>query len=315
MTEAARARDPKVLSVREASWSDGAAESFYASTSGLSGWRRGTSVACGVTVVMKDGESYELGSYGQSKRHVGDIDLDEAARKAVDRTLMILGGKPLPTGKYTLLLEPETSASIVCEIGDMFCASEVHKGRSLMAGRLGQAVAGPITLVDDARLPRRAASASYDSEGVPTGRTVLIDSGVASAYLYNLQHAAKDGERSTGNASRGLSSLPDVGASNLVLQPGPDSPESLARRVSRGFLVMELMGLHTINPVSGDFSLGAKGVFVENGEFAGPVAGVTIADNLIGFLKKIAAVGNDLKFFGSIGAPTLLVEDVAIAGE
>ena len=316
MNETARSRDARVASVRSAAWNHGAAELFYASTTGLSFWKRGTTASCGVSVVLKDGEAFETGAYGQTERFIEDLDPLEAARKAVDRTLMILGGRSLKTGKYTLLLDPEASASLVDEIGEMFCASEVHKGRSLMAGKLGQKVAGSVfSLVDDARITRGIATSSCDLEGVPTGRTLLIDEGVASAYLYNLQYASRDGVRSTGSASRGLSSLPDVGTSNLVLQPGSETPESLMKRVGRGFLVMELMGLHTINSVTGDFSLGARGVYIENGEPKGPVAGVTIADNLTGFLQKISSVGNDLIFFGSTGAPTIVAEEVTIAGE
>jgi PmbA protein len=314
-TEAARARDPRVESVRASSWSDGYGESYYAATSGISGWRRGTSVSFGVSVVMRDGDSYELGGFGRSRRRLADVDSSEISRRSVDRTLLILGGTPLPTGKYTLLLDPEVSASMIDEIGDLFSASEVHRGRSLMAGRLGDAIAGgAITLVDDARIVRGMASSAFDGEGVPTGRTVLIDSGVANAYLYNLQYAAKDGTKSTGSASRSLSGLPDVGTSNLVLMPGGESQESLARGIGRGFFVTELLGLHTINPVSGDFSLGAKGVRIEGGEFGAPVAGVTIAGNLLDFLKKITSVGSDLEFFGSTGAPTIVVEDVALGG-
>jgi PmbA protein len=257
-----------------------------------------------------------MGGYGASGRYIGDMDPSETARLAVERTLRVLGGKPLPTGKYTLLLEPEASASLVDEIGDMFCAPEVHKGRSLMAGCLGQVVAsGAVTIIDDATLRRRLGTASFDCEGVPARRTTLIDSGTANAYLYNLQYAAKDGTKSTGSASRGLSGLPDVDTSNLIFEPGGESRESLASRAGRAFLVTELMGLHTINSVSGDFSLGAKGVLLENGEPVAPVAGVTIAGNLMSFLKKISAAGSDLEFFGSTAAPTLLVEDIAIAGE
>jgi PmbA protein len=316
MNEIARSRDGRVLSVRSASWSHGFAESFYASTSGPPRWKRGSSASCGVSVVAGDGESHEMGSYWQAGRFVRDLDAERTARMAVDRTLRALGGKPLPTGRYTLILEPEVAASIVEEIGEMFCASEVHKGRSLMAGRLGQPVAGSaVTLIDDARLPRGLGSSPFDREGVPTGRTTLIDSGRANAYLYNLQHASKDGADSTGNACGGLSELPDIAPSNLILQPGADSQEDMIKRVGRGFLITELMGLHTINCVSGEFSLGAKGVFVENGSCCGAVAGVTVADNLISFLKKITSVGNDLVFFGSTGAPSIVAEDIAVAGE
>lgn len=315
MTDIARARDERVVSVRAAYWGDGVGESFYASSAGISGWRQATSASCGTVVVLNDGENYEMGSYGRSRRYLEDLDAPEYARQSVDRTTRILGGTALPTGKYTLLLDPEISASIVDEIAELFCASDVHKGRSLMKGRLGQAIAGSmLTLVDDARVPRMTASAAFDGEGVPTGRTVLIEAGVAKNYLYNLQYAAKDGVKSTGSASRGLAGLPDVGTSNLLLAPGTESKESLTRGVKNGFLVLELMGLHTLNPVSGDFSLGAKGIRIVNGRMGEPVAGVTIAGNLLTLLKKITALGDDVERFGSICAPTMVVEDVAVAG-
>lgn len=315
MTEAARSQDVRVASVRSASWEDGVGESFYASSTGVCGWKRSTSVSCGTAVVLEDGDSLEMGAYGKGESHLADIDYLEYARLAVGKTAMVLGGKPIRTGKYTLLLPPEISALMADEIGDLFCASLIHKGRSLMKGKLGTRVAGSaVNLLDDARLPRRAGSSLFDGEGFPTGRTVLIGSGIASNYLYNLQYAAKDGIASTGSASRGLGSLPDVGTSNLVLLPGNASPESLYERVSNGFLVLELMGLHTINPVSGDFSLGAKGVLMNKGVAGEPVAGVTISGNLLDLLGKIAAVGSDLEFFGDTGAPTIVVEDVVVAG-
>jgi PmbA protein len=315
MTDAARSRDSRVASVRSASWGDGFAESLYASSAGVSGWKRSTSVSCGAAVVMQDGDSLEMGAYGNGESHLADIKYHEYATLAVDKTASLLGGKPLRTGKYTLLLPPEISAALADEIGDLFCSSVVHKGHSLMKGKLGVQIAGSaVTLTDDARLPRRAGSAVFDGEGVPTGKTILIDSGVASNYLYNLQYAAKDGVASTGSASRGLGGLPDVGTSNLVLSPGPYSVDFLRKGVDSGFLVLELMGLHTLNPVSGDFSLGAKGVRLRGGLPGEPVAGVTISGNLIDILKKVTAVGSDLKFFGSVGAPSIVVEDVVVAG-
>lgn len=315
MTDAARSRDSRIVSVRSASWSDGVAESFYASSAGVSGWKRSTHVSCGAAVVMRDGDSLEMGAYGKGESHLADIRYREYAELAVGKTAMLLGGKPLRTGKYTLLLPPEISAALVDEIGDLFCASIIHKGHSLMKGKLGVQIAGSaVTLMDDARLPRGAGSSAFDGEGVPTGQTTLIDSGVAANYLYNLQYAARDGVVSTGSATRGLGSLPDVGTSNLVLRPGLHSFQSLRTGVRNGFLVLELMGLHTLNPVSGEFSLGAKGVRLKDGLLAEPVAGVTISGNLIDILKKITAVGSDLEFFGDAGAPSIVVEDVVVAG-
>ena len=316
MTEAARAADPRVVSVRSASWGDGFGESFYASSAGACGWRQSTAVSCGAAVVLGDGESFEMGAYGKSARFVEDLDGAAYARMAVGRTARVLGGKPLRTGKYTLILDPEISASIVDEIGELFCASDVHRGRSLMKGRLGQSVAGSaVTLLDDGRIPRAMGSSPYDGEGVPTGKTTLIDGGIARSFLYNMQYALKDGVSSTGNAARSLSGLPDVGTSNLILSPGTESPAALRSNVREGFLVLELMGLHTLDPVSGDFSLGAKGIHMKNGVEYGPVAGVTIAGNLLDLMRRISAIGNDHEFFGSTGASTVIVEDVAVAGE
>lgn len=315
MTDIARRTDKRVVSVRSASCGDGVGESFYASSSGLSGWRRSTSVSCGVSVVLGDGDSHELGGYGKTERYFSDIKREEYATLAVEKTARILSGKPLPTSQYTLLLDPEITASLIDEIGALFCASDVHKGRSMMKGKLGEKISDScITLIDDARIPKRSGSSLFDGEGFPTGRTVLIESGVAKNYIYNMQYAAKDGVISTGNASRSFSSLPDVGNSNLILEAGSDTQESLIKRVSNGFLVLELMGLHTLDPVSGDFSLGAKGIRITNGILGEPVAGVTIAGNLLDLLGKASAVGSDQEFFGSVAASTLLVEDIAVAG-
>ncbi|GHV27774.1 peptidase C69 [Synergistales bacterium] len=315
MHEIARSADGRVVSVRSSSWSDGVSMGFYATTAGLSLWRKSSGVSCGAAVVMSDGDAFEMGGYGRGEHWLSDIDCAGYARKAVDKTAKMLGGKPLDTGRYTLLIAPDVSADLMEEIGELFCASDIHKGRSMMRGKLGQAVAGSaVTLTDDARLPRRLGSASFDCEGVPTGRIALIEAGVASNYLYNLQYAAKDGVKSTGSASRGFSSLPDVGTSNLVLSPGTERFSSLVKGVSNGFLVLELLGTHTIDPVSGDFSLGAKGTRISGGELGEPVSGVTISGNLVDFIKKITAVGGDQEVFGSTAASTLVVEDITVAG-
>lgn len=316
MTELSKTADHRVISVRSAAWHDGWGASFYCTTTGLSGWERGSSGNCGVTVLMQEGNNTEIGGYGIESRRFDELDIEKAAVTAVLKTASSLGGAPVRTGAYTLVIEPETAASLVDIIGDLFCSPEIHKGRSMMKGRLGSMVgASCITLIDDGRLPWKAGTGSWDSEGVPTGRTVLIKDGTALSYLYNLQYAWKDGVRSTGNACRGMSSLPDVGTTNLVLQPGADSPDALRNRISSGLYVTEFMGLHTVDPISGDFSIGAKGLLIDKGEFARPVSGVTIASNLMDFLKNIVAVGSDLQFFGPVAAPTLVVENVVVAGE
>lgn len=316
MTALAQSADSRVVSVRGASWHDGWGAFLYMTTTGLSGWERGSSAGCGVTVLAQAGDSTEMGSYGFESRRFDELDIRKTASLAVTRTISLLGAKPIQTGSRTLVIEPEAAASLIDTIADLFCAPEIHKGRSMMKGMLGETVASScITLTDDGRVPWKAGSGSWDSEGVPTGKTVLIENGIAKSYLYNLQYAWKDGVKSTGNACRGMSSLPDVGTTNVILQPGAESKESLCGRVGKGLFIMEFMGLHTIDPVSGDFSIGVKGLLIENGNFTRPVSGVTIASNLMDFIKKISAVGSDSQFFGAIAASTLVVEDVVIAGE
>ncbi len=316
MTGYARSADKKVLSVRSASWHDGWGASFYCTTTGLAGWERGSSASCVLTVIADDGENTEIGGYGLESRRLDELDIKLTALKAVEKTVSALGGRPITTGPYTIVVEPETASSLVEVIGDLFCAPEIHKGRSMMKGRLGEQVASScVNLVDDGRIPWKAGTGSWDSEGVPTGRTVLIEGGTARSYLYNLQYAWKDGVSSTGNACRGMSSLPEVGNSNVVLQAGDSDPGALISGVASGLLLTEMMGLHTIDPISGDFSVGAKGHLIEKGKITRPVSGVTIASNLKDFLKNIAAVGSDLEFFGSVAAPTLVVENIVVAGE
>ncbi|NLD04805.1 MAG: TldD/PmbA family protein [Synergistaceae bacterium] len=316
MTESAMSADKNILSVRSASWHDGWGSSFYCTSTGLEGWERGSSASCGVTVIASDGKNTEMDGCGIESRRLDDLDIRKIALKAAEKTVMALGGAPIKTGPYTIVIEPETAVSLVDVIGDLFCAPEIHKGRSMMADRLGTKVASScITLIDDGRIPWKAGTGSWDAEGVPTGRTLLIKDGTARSYLYNLQYAWKDGVISTGNACRGMSSLPDVGTSNLLLEPGSETPASLISKVRSGLYLTELMGLHTIDPISGDFSVGAKGQLIENGVITRPVSGVTIASNLMDFLNNIVAVGSDLTFFGSTAAPTLVVENIVVAGE
>jgi len=193
----------------------------------------------------------------------------------------------------------------------------VQKGKSFLAGKIGQTVAaGNFTLVDDGTSPQGIASFPFDGEGVATQRTVLIDRGILKGFLYDTYTANKANTKSTGNGVRGsFRSLPGVGITNLFVLPGVSRPEQLIKEVSQGLFVTEVMGIHTANPISGDFSVGAAGILIENGELTRPVRSITIAGNLQEFLQGVEGVGEDLRFFGGIGAPTLRVKGLSIAGE
>ncbi|ADE56436.1 MULTISPECIES: TldD/PmbA family protein [Aminobacterium] len=315
MTHLAKKKDSRVLSVRSASWNDGEGATFYMASTGVKGWYDGSGVAAGLSLVMSDGVNMEMGGYGEDFRFLEDISLQRIVEKAVTQTACTLGGRPIQTKRYTLVLSPEVSASLLSVIGELFCASNVHKNRSLYKGKLGKKVASPLlSLVDDGLMPRKLGTVPFDGEGVPSQRTVLMKEGIVEGYLYNLKHAQKDGVESTGNAARSISSLPDVDISNFYMEPGNISSEEIFVSVQSGIYITEFLGLHTVNPVSGDFSLGIKGVSLSGGLFAQPVAGMTIAGNLLDLLNRIVFIGNDLSFFGDTGGCTMVIDNVTAAG-
>ena len=315
MDEAAREADSRVLSVRSASWDDGWGEGFYASTEGLSSWHRATFAACGVAVVLEEGEATEMGASGGESRSLSGLSQAFFAREAVQKTALVLGGSPLPTGRYTLVLDPEVTADIVDALGELFLASNIRRNSSLLRGRLGEVIGSTcLTLVDDGRLPGRMGSSLVDGEGVATRRTTLLDEGRVASFLYDLRHARLEGCPSTGNAARGVGTLPDVGTNNLFLLPGSRRPEGLLRAAEGGLYVTELMGLHTLDTISGEFSLGIKGALLRDGRPSEPVAGVTVAGTLLDLLARVEALGDDLRFFGSSGGCTLVIDNVAVAG-
>lgn len=315
MTETALAADSRVRSVRSAAWSDGDGESLYLSTEGQKVWSADTFVSCGVSVVMETGESMEMGGFGGEARNLDALDCRSVAKRAVDRTALFLGGRSVPTGRYRLVLDPEVTASFVEMLGELFLYSNIWKKRSLFEGKTGELVAGKsVSIVDDGRLPGKFGTAPFDGEGTPTGRTVLMENGRVCGFLNNLKYATLGGMEPTGNAVRSPGSLPDVGPSNLFILPGERAPKDLMLSSEGGLYVVDLLGFHTVDPVSGDFSLGVKGATLHGGVADSSVAGVAISGNLLEFLPRIAEVANDLEFFGDTGGCTVVVDDVVVAG-
>jgi PmbA protein len=158
-------------------------------------------------------------------------------------------------------------------------------------------------------------SAPFDGEGVPTSRTVLIDKGVLKQYLYNTYTAAKDGVSSTGNGVRSsFKGTPEVGVTNFFIEAGHTPAEEIIKGVANGLYVTEVMGMHTANPISGDFSVGVSGLLIEDGEVTRPVRGIAMGGNIMELFNRIDVVGNDLQFFGSKGSPTIRIAEMTISG-
>ncbi|MDY3868733.1 MAG: TldD/PmbA family protein, partial [Pyramidobacter sp.] len=311
MSAQARRLDRRVKSVRSASVSAVWSESLIMNTSGVFCRHRCASGSIGLSLLAEDGDAVEIGGAGAEGRSLSSLMCCLPVEEAVERTVRMLGGSPLKTGQYRLVLEPTVTADLLEALADMFCASNVCKGFSLLAQKMGQQVAsGSLTLVDDGRLYGGMGTSPFDSECVSTGRTAVLRDGVLSGWLTNLQYGARLGLPSTGNAVRSGASIPEVDISNFFVMPGARPWEDIVADNDGCFCVTELMGLHTIDSVTGDFSLAARGLLYKNGVFS-PVSSVTIAGNLLDFLAKIGEIGGDLRFFGCIGGCTMVVDDIA----
>ena len=310
--------DPRVRRVSKAIYSDGRGRVEIYNTRGLDAAYERT-VAYGVldTIAEQDSEM-QSGFAFTHGRDMDDLDLDGVVREAVENAAGLLGAKPVPTASVPVVFHPHAAAMILGVLSSSFSADAVIKRRSLLAGKIDQQVASAIvTITDDPRLAEGLASRPFDGEGVPSQRNALVADGVLKSYLHNTYTAMRTSSQSTGSAVRSYKSVPEVGVSNLVLTPGELSREALLARVDNGLHVEQLSGLNTVNPVSGEFSLGLTGHWIEKGQLTRPVKELTVAGNVIALLKKVAAVASDLRFVfagGFIGSPTVLIEELPVGG-
>jgi len=319
MERVATSLDPRVRRVSDVVYSDGAGHVELANTRGLDvGFER--TVAYGVIDAIAEQDSERQSGFAFTYgRDLDGLDLAGVAREAVDNAVGLLGGRRVRTARVPVVLHPDAGTMILGVMGSSFSGEAVLKRRSLLAGKLGQPVAAPaVTIVDDARLPGGLASRPFDGEGVPARRIELVKDGMLLGYLQNTYTAKRSGGQSTGSAVRSYKSVPEVGVTNLVLQPGTHKRDDIIGRVDDGLHVEQLHGLNTVNPVSGEFSFGVSGHWIRDGRLAEPVREMTVAGNLIGVLKLIVGVADDLRFRfagGFCGCPTVLIEELAIGGD
>lgn len=239
---------------------------------------------------------------------------EEVGREAARRTLRRLGARKIASTKVPVVLDPLVAGSILDNIFDAVSGDAVYRQASFLAGLLGEKVAADsITVIDDATMPGGFGSTPFDGEGVPTRRTPVIENGVLCSYLLNTYTARKLGLETTGNASRGLAGNPAIGSGNFFLQPGKRTLREIIGDIKSGLYVTEFLGFG-VNAVTGDFSRGAGGLWIENGELTFPVEEITVAGNLKEMLKNISEIGNDLEFRGSTASPTLRIDGMTIAG-
>jgi PmbA protein len=317
LERATKAADARIRNIESASYGDARSESALANSLGVSAYTRRTVCSASAVALADDGSGTQTGYGFDAGRTVSELDLDAIPRDAAERSTRLLGAKPIEGRRLPIIFDPLVTRSLLGVLSSAFNGESMLKGRSLFNGRAGELVAAPhVQLLDDPTDPRALGAGEFDSEGAPTRRNMLIVDGVLQGFLHNVYTGRRSGAGTTASATRGLGSAPGVGVRALRLEPGSKSPAEIMRDAGEAFYVQSVSGLHSgTNPISGDFSVGAEGLMVRNGEFAEPVREVTIASTLQRILLDIADIGADLTFLpGAVAGMTVLVGEMTLSG-
>lgn len=307
--------DPRITNSEGGEYSHEDARVVFANSHGFTGEYRGSSVVLSVSPIARDdGGMQRDGWYSVQRRLRGLEAPDAIGRTAAQRALRRLGARKIPTQQVPVVFDPDMAASLLRTICGAVSGSAIYRSASFLTGKLGEKVAtADLTIVDDGRMAEKLGSRPFDGEGLPTRRTAIIRDGVLVSYLLDTYTGRKLGMASTGNASRSLGQPPTVAPTNCHIVPGPYSPERIIRSVDRGLYVTEMIGFG-VNLVTGDYSRGAVGMWIENGELTYPVEEITIAGNLTDMLRQVEMIGDDLEWRGSVVAPTLKIARMTVAG-
>jgi len=313
--------DKRVVSVNYCTYKDFKNEKMLYNTKELNKSEKSNIAVAYLSAVVQEEEEIQSAFAFNIGQNFKCFNAKSMAKQAVDRAISYLGAKPVPSKKYTILLENMAAADLLETFVGIFSAENVQKGRSLLKDKLGEAIGNlPLTIIDDPFMYGGAASRSFDSEGMASEKVSIVEEGILHSLLHNLKTAEKDGVQSTGHGYKAsYKGTMTVAPSNFYIQPGPNKYEDLVSAMGEGLIITELEGLHSgANPVSGDFSLAAKGYYVKNGEIERPVNQITIASNFYDVLRNIEAVGEDLVFAlpggAYIGSPTLKIKNISVSG-
>jgi len=318
---AALAADPRITNSDGGSFDAATGRKALANSRGFAGGYRTSYAGVSVAPLAMDASgAMQRDGWWSSARCFAHLEAPEAVgREAARRTLRRLGARRVPTQRVPMVFAPEVARSLLGSVFEAASGDAIWRGASFLTGRLGERIAAPgVTIVDDNAmlLPTGAGgfgSSPFDGEGLPSRRTVVVEAGVLRSYLLNTYCARKLGMKSTHNASRGLAGTPGIGCGNLYLEPGTLTPVEILAAIPAGLYVTGLMGFG-VNVVTGDYSRGATGLWIENGALTHAVEEVTVAGNLAEMLRNVTAIGNDLEFRGAVASPTLRIDGMTIAG-
>ena len=313
---AAMAVDTRLINSDGGSFDAATGRRVFANSRGFLGEYRSSycSVSASPIAQSANGEMQRDFWWSQA-RAFRDLDSpEEVGHEAARRTLRMLDARRVPTQQVPVVFAPEVARGLVGAVFDAAAGDAIYRQASIFAGKLHEEVAAPnVTIVDDGTMPGGFGTSPFDAEGLPSRRTVIVEKGTLHNYVLNTYAGRKLGMKSTGNAGRGLAGNPYLDAGNLYMEAGAQTPEEILGGIDRGLYVTRLLG-QGVNLVTGDYSRGAAGLWIENGELAYAVHEITIAGNLKDMLRNITAIGNDLRFRGATASPTLRIDGMTIAG-
>jgi PmbA protein len=308
--------DTRITNSEGADFSNSFREIVYANTLGFTGQYHTTTYSLSAVPVASQNGAMQRDYWYSSNRKFQRLEpAATIGKKAAERTLRRLGARRVKTQEAPVIFDPDMAASLLRHLATAVSGSSLYRKTSFLLDKIGQLIAAPgVWIEDNARIPSALGSKPFDGEGIATRRIPLVEDGILTNYLLDTYAARKLGRHSTGSAGRSFTDAPAAGPTNLMLRAGTTPPEEIIRSVRSGLYVTELSGFG-INPVTGDYSRGAVGLWIENGEFAYPVEEITIAGNLLDMFQNIEVIGNDLELRSTIAAPTLKIAKMTIAGE
>ena len=317
--ECAYDEDPRIKNIRKARGSFSQTEVIIKNSKGVDSHYPATTCTAQVMVMAEAGNDKQMGWSFSGSRFLGEVSFEDVGRDASRRALQLLGSKRMSPQKANIVLDNIISTEFIGIFASLLSSENVQKGKSLLSGKLGKTVISPkVNIIDNGLLRGKLGSSPVDDEGVSCRKKTLISEGILQGYLYNTYTANKDRVSSTGNAvRRGFSALPSVGISNMYIEPisGTDiiPLKDIFKAVDKCLYVTEAMGVHTANPISGEFSFGVSGIWIEKGEIVFPVKEAVISGNILSFFGNIEAFGDDFRFFGNIGSPSILFGPIDIS--
>lgn len=316
LERAALQYDKRIKNIRHACYEDSEYNRVLVNLNGVKSFYSDTVCSTSIMLVAEENGNSETGWEFDYNRFYDSLKIDEVGIEASKKAIGMLGAKRINTCRIPVILDPKVSCDFIGILSSSLSADSVQKGKSMLADKLNSEIASPIlNLIDDGTLDGGIGSAPSDGEGTPARRTPMIEKGYLKAFLHNIYTANKWKTASTGNSVRGgFKGLPGVGITNLFLEKGNISREALIKGIDKGLYITEAMGVHTANPISGDFSIGIAGHWIEKGEISFPVRGVVMAGNILELMKGVEAVADDMRFFGRIGSPSIKISEVVISG-